>query len=75
MKAESHPLIGGLQSLQQTVHRPTSLGGTLSVPGDKSISHRSLLINAMAQGEALVTGLSGGDDVQSTMHCLQARGI
>ena len=61
--------------MQQTVHRPSSLGGTLSVPGDKSISHRSLLLNGMAQGEALVTGLSGGDDVRSTMHCLQAMGV
>jgi len=51
------------------------LGGVLSVPGDKSISHRSLILNAIAHGEALVQGLSGGDDVISTMHCLQAMGV
>jgi len=45
------------------------------VPGDKSISHRSLILNAIARGKALVTGLSGGDDVMSTMHCLQAMGV
>jgi len=51
------------------------LGGLLSVPGDKSISHRSLILNAIARGDALVQGLSGGDDVISTMHCLQAMGV
>lgn len=47
----------------------------MSVPGDKSISHRSLILNAIAQGNALVQGLSGGEDVISTMHCLQAMGV
>jgi len=51
------------------------LGGVLSVPGDKSISHRSLILNAIAKGDALVQGLSGGDDVISTMRCLQAMGV
>ncbi len=57
------------------ISRPTSLGGVLSVPGDKSISHRSLILNAIAKGDALVQGLSGGDDVISTMRCLQAMGV
>jgi len=47
----------------------------LSVPGDKSISHRSMILNAIAQGDALVQGLSSGEDVMSTMHCLQAMGV
>ena len=45
------------------------------MPGDKSISHRSLILNAIAQGDALVQGLSGGEDVISTMRCLQAMGV
>ncbi len=57
------------------ISRPASLGGVLSVPGDKSISHRSLILNAIARGDALVQGLSGGDDVISTMRCLQAMGV
>ena len=44
------------------------------MPGDKSISHRSLILNAIARGRATVTGLSGGDDVYSTMSSLQAMG-
>ncbi|MCI0789980.1 MAG: 3-phosphoshikimate 1-carboxyvinyltransferase [Chloroflexi bacterium] len=57
------------------ISRPASLGGVLSVPGDKSISHRSLILNAIAQGDAMVQGLSGGEDVISTMRCLQAMGV
>ena len=57
------------------ISRPASLGGALSVPGDKSISHRSMILNAIAHGDALVQGLSGGDDVISTMRCLQAMGV
>ena len=57
------------------VTRPNSLDGIISVPGDKSISHRSLILNAIAYGDALVQGISGGDDVLSTMHCLQAMGV
>ncbi|HUC60180.1 MAG TPA: hypothetical protein VMA95_22470, partial [Streptosporangiaceae bacterium] len=45
---------------------PASLRGALSVPGDKSISHRVLLLAAIAQGITHVTGLSLGDDVRRT---------
>ncbi len=61
--------------MEQVIRSPVSLAGTLSVPGDKSISHRALILNAIARGTAQVTGLSGGDDVMSTMHCLQAMGV
>ena len=57
------------------ITKPTRLGGELSVPGDKSISHRSLILNAMAQGTARVTGLSNGEDVMSTMACLRGMGV
>ena len=62
-------------SPSRDISRPASLGGVLSVPGDKSISHRSLILNAIARGDALVQGLSSGDDVISTMRCLQAMGV
>ena len=45
------------------------------MPGDKSISHRSLILNAMAHGSSRVTGLSNGEDVMSTMACLQRMGV
>ncbi len=61
--------------MEQSIHSPKFLGGALAVPGDKSISHRSLILNALARGNALVTGLSDGEDVRSTRACLEAMGV
>ena len=61
--------------LQLTVRSPDSLNGDISVPGDKSISHRALILNAVARGRAAVNGLSDGGDVVSTMGCLRAMGV
>jgi 3-phosphoshikimate 1-carboxyvinyltransferase len=62
-------------NLEQLVHSPLHLGGTLSVPGDKSISHRALILNALARGQSRVTGLSDGYDTLSTIRCLHAMGV
>ena len=51
------------------------LRGTVHVPGDKSISHRALMLNAVATGRARVTHLSAGADVSSTAACLRALGV
>jgi 3-phosphoshikimate 1-carboxyvinyltransferase len=48
--------------------------GTVRVPGDKSISHRALLLSALAKGTSRVTGLSNGDDVRRTAAAVQAMG-
>ena len=53
----------------RTVH------GTLSVPGDKSISHRAALFNALAEGDASITGFSSGADCASTLECLRRLGV
>jgi 3-phosphoshikimate 1-carboxyvinyltransferase len=50
------------------------LAGTVSTPGDKSISHRALLIGALAEGTSTIRGLSDGDDVQRTASALAALG-
>jgi len=60
--------------LETTVNRPTSLQGTISVPGDKSISHRALLLNSMSSGPAKISGLSFGEDVRSSIECLKQLG-
>ena len=60
--------------MEQVVSNPASLTGEISVPGDKSISHRALILNSIATGSATVTGLSGGADVVSTMACMRALG-
>jgi 3-phosphoshikimate 1-carboxyvinyltransferase len=51
------------------------LQGEVRVPGDKSVSHRALLLNAIADGTAHVRGLSSGDDVASTAACLRGLGV
>ncbi|ACK65112.1 3-phosphoshikimate 1-carboxyvinyltransferase [Rippkaea orientalis PCC 8801] len=51
-----------------------SLQGTLKIPGDKSISHRSLMLGAIAQGETIIEGLLLGEDPRSTAACFRAMG-
>ncbi len=45
------------------------------MPGDKSVSHRALILGALADGESVIEGLSFGADVNSTRTCLQALGV
>ena len=50
------------------------LRGAIRVPGDKSISHRSLILGALSTGRTTVTGLLEGDDVLATAKAMQAFG-
>lgn len=50
------------------------LRGTVCVPGDKSISHRSLMLGALAVGETRISGLLEGEDVLATAAALRAMG-
>jgi len=55
--------------------RPSApLAGTLTVPGDKSISHRALMFGALAVGETRITGLLEGEDVLRTAAAMRALG-
>ncbi len=51
------------------------LAGDVTVPGDKSISHRALMIGAVAVGETVISGLLEGDDVRRTAGALRAMGV
>ncbi|MEO6380799.1 MAG: 3-phosphoshikimate 1-carboxyvinyltransferase [Nitrobacter sp.] len=51
-----------------------SLTGLVRVPGDKSISHRALILGALAVGETRITGLLEGEDVLHTAKAMQALG-
>lgn len=51
------------------------LKGTARIPGDKSISHRALMVAAMARGRSRIAGLSEGADVGATAHALRALGV
>ncbi|WP_379550818.1 3-phosphoshikimate 1-carboxyvinyltransferase [Qipengyuania sp. DGS5-3] len=60
-----------------TAHRFSSNGpltGRIRVPGDKSISHRSLMLGALAIGETRVTGLLEGEDVLATAEAMRQMG-
>ena len=50
------------------------MSGTLRVPGDKSISHRSLILSALANGESTIEGILDSADVRSTAGVLRALG-
>ena len=52
-----------------------TLAGKLRVPGDKSISHRAVMLGALAEGETRVTGLLQGEDVLSTLAAFRAMGV
>jgi 3-phosphoshikimate 1-carboxyvinyltransferase len=60
----------------ERVIRPASrIVGALRVPGDKSISHRALILGALAPRTTLVRGLAPGLDVRSTRRCLERLGV
>src|SRR3954453_22566746 len=59
----------------RSVRPADRLAGALTVPGDKSISHRALLLNALAEGTERVRGLGLGADVLSPERCLRALGV
>ncbi|MBI2318487.1 MAG: 3-phosphoshikimate 1-carboxyvinyltransferase [Betaproteobacteria bacterium] len=51
------------------------LSGTLRVPGDKSISHRSIILGAVAEGDTEVAGFLEGEDALATMNIFRALGV
>lgn len=51
-----------------------TLQGSITVPGDKSISHRALMLGSLAEGETTIQGLLVGEDPQSTAACFRAMG-
>ena len=57
-----------------TAHLSEGLAGSLRAPGDKSISHRALMLAALAVGESTIDGLLEGEDVMRTAAALRALG-
>lgn len=58
-----------------TVRKARRLEGGIKVPGDKSVSHRVLILGSIADGESRFHGLSAGADVKSTASCMRALGV
>jgi 3-phosphoshikimate 1-carboxyvinyltransferase len=57
------------------VHPARNVKGTLSLPGDKSISHRYAVLAAIAAGTTRLENFSTGADCRSTLNCLKALGV
>lgn len=58
-----------------TIKPAASVRGEIIVPGDKSISHRSIMLGAIANGVTTVHGFLRGEDNMSTMHAFRAMGV
>ena len=57
------------------INAASTVRGRIDVPGDKSITHRALLLNALAQGGARIRGAGLGGDCRSSIACLQGLGV
>jgi 3-phosphoshikimate 1-carboxyvinyltransferase len=57
------------------VHPGGTVAGEITVPGDKSISHRSLMFGGIAEGETRITGFLAGEDCLATLRALQELGV
>lgn len=53
----------------------TGLTGTITVPGDKSVSHRAVMLGALSDGVTHVTGFLMGEDCLSTIDCFRKMGV
>ena len=60
--------------MQAVVRRPKTITATITPPGDKSISHRAAIFNAIADGEARIDNYGPGADCVSTLRILRALG-
>ncbi len=66
---------GSKSKMVQKFTKIKSIQGEISLPGDKSISHRALIFSAMAAGESVIENISDGNDVRSTINCLRQLGV
>ena len=61
--------------MEQSFNKINRVEGSLSLPGDKSISHRSVIFSSMAKGESVIHNLANGEDVRSTISCFSSMGV
>ena len=63
------------QSITFTIQPGGHLQGEVRVPGDKSISHRSIMLGSLAEGVTHVSGFLEGDDALATLRAFQSMGV
>ncbi len=61
--------------MDKNIKPGSKLSGSIEVPGDKSISHRALILGAMCPGKVLITNLSSAADCTANANCLKSLGI
>src|SRR5947209_2807923 len=61
--------------MQKRISPAAAISGAISLPGDKSISHRYAMIAAIADGDTRIHNYSSGADCQSTLGCVRALGV
>jgi 3-phosphoshikimate 1-carboxyvinyltransferase len=59
----------------ETIKYCPRLDGEVAIPGDKSISHRAVILNSLAKGKARIDNFAPGADCLSTVRCLKALGV
>ena len=63
------------QALSFSIEPGGCLRGTIRVPGDKSISHRSVILASIAEGESTISGFLQGEDTLATAAAFRAMGV
>ena len=61
--------------MDMNINKSSGLRGELAIPGDKSISHRSIMFGALAEGTTEIKNFLQGADCLSTISCFQAMGV
>ena len=61
--------------MNRIINKASNLNGTITVPGDKSISHRSIMLGALSKGTTHISGFLTGEDCLSTVGCFRKMGI
>src|ERR1044071_3264044 len=61
--------------MHKKISPASSITGTISLPGDKSISHRYAMIASIAEGSSRIQNYSTGADCHSTLGCMRDLGI
>ncbi|MFJ7826250.1 3-phosphoshikimate 1-carboxyvinyltransferase [Psychrobacillus sp. NPDC096623] len=64
-----------MPTIKKLDYEQPSLVGTIRIPGDKSVSHRSIMFGAIAEGTTTVEGFLQSDDCLSTIDCFQKLGV
>ena len=75
IQASTHIFHKGGDVLKTLHYNKPALNGTIQVPGDKSISHRSIMFGAIAKGTTTVEGFLLGEDCLSTIDCFKKLGV